>query len=197
MVYKFYLKIGLLVKKKSAVYWLNLTNQKEYDKAVEKMKDFNNKNVTIISVKRIFGSTGNSNIYYWNFYLQFKKNIFKTLLFSDTFINAKTKLKLAKKLSDLNSEDAEVVKKKKRLYAAKVISSSSEEEIDNSIKKKKIDNYPKVSQISKNSKQCHILEDKKNCSSEQGNETQYIQFQENYNISSDIHHIEGKLLNIY
>jgi len=48
-------------EKKSAVYWPNLTNQKEYDKAVEKIKDFCHNNSTIISVKRIFGSTGKLN----------------------------------------------------------------------------------------------------------------------------------------
>jgi len=48
-------------EKKTAVYWPNLTNQKEYDKAVEKMKDINDNNATIISVKRIFGSTGKLN----------------------------------------------------------------------------------------------------------------------------------------
>ncbi|EFN71875.1 hypothetical protein EAG_07200, partial [Camponotus floridanus] len=82
-------------EEKSAAYWPNLTNQKEYDKAVEKMKIFNNNNSTIIFVKRIFGST-------------------------DSFMKAKNKLKLAEKLSDLNSdEDTEVEKKRRRQYAAK------------------------------------------------------------------------------
>jgi hypothetical protein len=35
-----------------------LTSQKEFDKAVEKMKDFNNNNTTIVFVKKIFGCTG-------------------------------------------------------------------------------------------------------------------------------------------
>jgi len=117
-------------------------------------------------------------------------------LFSDNFVNARNKLKLAEKLSDLNSdEDTEVVKKRRKLYAVKVISSSSEEEIHDPIKKKKIDNYPKVPQISKNSKLHHILEDKENCSSKQENEMQHTRFQQNYDFSSDIHHIKGKLLN--
>lgn len=67
-------------------------------------------------------------------------------MFSDNFLNAKNKLKLAEKLSDLNSDenDAEIVKKRRRLYATKILSSSSEEEIDNFVTNKKIYNYPKV-----------------------------------------------------
>lgn len=48
-------------EKKSAIYWPNFTNQKEYDKAVEKMKDFNNNNSEIVSVKRILASTDKLN----------------------------------------------------------------------------------------------------------------------------------------
>ncbi|XP_067212490.1 extracellular matrix-binding protein ebh-like isoform X2 [Linepithema humile] len=148
-------------KKKSAIYWPNVTNQKEYDKAVEKMKDFNNNNSTIISVKRIFTST-------------------------DTFIKAKEKLKLAEKLSDLNSdEDTEVLKNRRRFYAAKVFSSSSsEEEIQNPIKKRKIDTYPQVPQISKNSKLRNENKNKENFSSAQENEMQHMSSQYS-NFSSD------------
>ncbi|XP_067207192.1 uncharacterized protein [Linepithema humile] len=148
-------------KKKSAIYWPNVTNQKEYDKAVEKMKDFNNNNSTIISVKRIFTST-------------------------DTFIKAKEKLKLAEKLSDLNSdEDTEVLKNRRRFYAAKVFSSSSsEEEIQNPMKKRKIDTYPQVPQISKNSKLRHENKNKENFSSAQENEMQHMSSQYS-NFSSD------------
>jgi len=128
-------------------------------------------------------------------------------LFSDIFVNTKNKLKLAEKLSDLNSdEDTEVVKKRRRLYARKDISSSSEEEPSNFIKKKKInnysiDNYPKIPQISKKNttttiSKLHMIKDKENCLSEQENETQHIQCQQNYNISSDIHHIKGKSFEI-
>jgi len=65
-------------EKKSAAYWPNLTNQKEYDKAVEKMKEYNNINATIVSIKRIFGSTGTSLIYFVAeiFICSFKKKIF-------------------------------------------------------------------------------------------------------------------------
>lgn len=98
-----------------------------------------------------------------------------------------------------SDEDTEVIKKRRRLYARKDMFSSSEEEPSNSIKKKKIDNYsidnyPKIPQISKKTtiSKLHMIKDKENCLSEQENETQHIQFQENYNISSDIHHIKGK-----
>lgn len=111
-------------------------------------------------------------------------------MFSDNFLNAKNKLKLAEKLSDLNSDedDAEIVKKRRKLYAIKVFSSSSEEEIDNLVTNKKIDNYPKVPQISKDSnKSRRMLQDNENCTSEQENETQHARFEQNYNFSSNIH----------
>ncbi|XP_067215639.1 uncharacterized protein [Linepithema humile] len=125
------------------------------------MKDFNNNNSTIISVKRIFTST-------------------------DTFIKAKEKLKLAEKLSDLNSdEDTKVLKNRRRFYAAKVFSSSSsEEEIQNPMKKRKIDTYPQVLQISKNSKLRHENKNKENFSSAQENEMQHMSSQYS-NFSSD------------
>lgn len=88
-----------------------------------------------------------------------------------------------------------VLKNKKRLYATKVLSSSSDEEIDSHVKNKKIDNYPKVPQILKNSKSRRILQNKKNYSSEQENETQYVQLREkeNYNFTPGIPQINGKL----
>ncbi|KYQ55445.1 hypothetical protein ALC60_05669 [Trachymyrmex zeteki] len=143
--------------KKSAVYWPNLKTQKEYDKAVEKMKDLKNDSITV-DIKKIFGST-------------------------DNFANAKKKLKLAEKLSDLNSdEDVEVNKKRRRLNAAKNFSSSSEEEIDKSVRNKKIEKYPEIPQQLKQQNKIsisrHIINDIENCHSEK-EQIQYSQVKNN------------------
>lgn len=48
---------------KVAVYWPNLSSQKEYDKAIEKMKNFNIDNSSIANVKRILGNTGQCKVF--------------------------------------------------------------------------------------------------------------------------------------
>lgn len=59
--------------KKSAVYWPNLKTQKEYDKAVEKMKDLKNDSITV-DIKKIFGSTGKLKINKIFIYTTLKKS---------------------------------------------------------------------------------------------------------------------------
>ncbi|XP_032690378.1 uncharacterized protein LOC116853414 [Odontomachus brunneus] len=150
---------------KTALYWPNVSNENEYNKAVEKMKDFNRNNVTIVPVKRIFGST-------------------------NTFGNAKNKLKLTEKLSDVNSdEDNNVAKRKRRLYAQKVISSSSEEEPTQPPKNEKIDKYPDVPQNMKHSKSYNAtLNDINNRSEKFNNKIQDI-YDDNYESISNIQQI--------